>query len=205
MSEHLTSWTVLAHVLRPQGRKGEVLAELRTDFPEKFSERRRVFLVPAGFEGAPSAARQAEVVSHWLSVGKNEGRVVLQFSGVSSITEAEALAGLDVVVPSDERVALADDSVYISELVGCTLYDRSTVLGVLTDVQFATSPDGSRRLEDAAALLVVESDDGDEVLVPFAKAFLTGVDVGAKRVDMVLPEGLVEVNRLDSTKAAQKR
>lgn len=205
MSERLPTWTVLAHVLRPQGRKGEVLAELLTDFPEKFSERGQVYLAPAGFDGAPSAARQAEVVSHWLPVGKNEGRVVLQFSGVGSITEAEALAGLDVLVPSDERVALVDDSVYVSELVGCTLYDRATSVGVVMDVQFATTPDGSRRLEDAAALLVVESGDGAEVLVPFAKAFLTGIDVAAKRVDMVLPEGLADVNRQGSTKVARKR
>lgn len=205
MSERLTSWTVLAHVLRPQGRKGEVLAELLTDFPEKFSERRQVYLVPAGFEGAPSEARQAEVISHWLPVGKNEGRIVLQFAEVGSITEAEALAGLDVVVPREERVTLADDAVYISELVGCTLYDRSTAVGIVTDVQFATTPDGARRLEEAAPLLVVEAENGAEVLVPFAKAFHPHVDAAAKRVDMTLPEGLVEVNRQDSTKAARKR
>lgn len=205
MSERLTSWTVLAHVLRPQGRKGEVLAELLTDFPEKFSERKQVYLAPGGFEGEPSAAREAVIVSHWLPVGKNEGRIVLQFAGVGSITEAEALAGLDVMVPSEERVKLADDAVYISELVGCTLYDRSTVVGVVTDVQFATTPDGARRLEEAAPLLVVTAPDGGEVLVPFAKAFLMHVDLRAKRVDMVLPDGLVDVNRQDTTKAARKR
>ena len=205
MSERLTSWTVLAHVLRPQGRKGEVLAELLTDFPEKFSERSRVFLAPTGFEGAPSATRQVEVVSHWLPVGKNEGRIVLQFAGVGSITEAEALAGLDVVVPSEERAELADDAVYISELVGCAVFDRSKKIGVVTDVQFATTPDGGRRLEDAAPLLVVEAQDGAEVLVPFAKVFITGISIEAKRIDMALPEGLVDVNREDPTKAARKR
>ena len=205
MSERLTSWTVLAHVLRPQGRKGEVLAELLTDFPEMFSERRQVYLVPAGFEGAPSAARRIEVASHWLPVGKNQGRIVLQFAGVGSITEAEALAGLDVVVPSEERVTLADDSVYISELVGCALYDRSTAVGVVMDVQFATTSDGARRLEDAAPLLVVEAENGAEVLVPFAKAFITGISIEAKRIDMALPEGLVEVNREGPAKAARKR
>lgn len=205
MSERLTSWTVLAHVLRSQGRKGEVLAELLTDFPEKFSERKQVFLAPAGFEGAASTARQVEVVAHWLPVGKNEGRIVLQFAGVGSITDAEALAGLDVVVPREERVELADDAVYISELIGCAVFDRSEKIGVVTDVQFATTPDGGRKLEDAAPLLVVTSTDGDDVLVPFAKAFLNGVNVQAKRVDMTLPGGLVEVNRQGTTKAARKR
>jgi 16S rRNA processing protein RimM len=55
--------------------------------------------------------------------------------------------------------------------------------------------DGGRRLDDAAPLLVVRSLEADEILLPFAKAFLVRVDTEAKRIDMTLPEGLVEVNR----------
>lgn len=195
MSNRSPSWVVLAHLLRPQGRKGEVLAELLTDFPERFEQRERVFLGPAGFDGDEADARPVEVVSHWLPVGKNEGRVVLCFAGINSITDAESIAGLDLMVPRDERVAPEDNAVYISELVGCTLYSGPVPVGIVTDVQFAMTPDGARRLEEAAPLLSVTSTEGDEILVPFAKAFLVGVDVAAKRVDMVLPEGLIEVNR----------
>jgi 16S rRNA processing protein RimM len=49
------------------------------------------------------------------------------------------------------------------------------------------------------------SPDGDEILIPFAKAFLVGVNVKEKRVDMVLPEGLVEVNRASEPGSDQKR
>lgn len=203
MSERSPSWVVLAHLLRPQGRKGEVLAELLTDFPERFEQRTRVFLGPVDFEGNEAAARPAEVVSHWLPVGKNEGRIVLQFAGIDSITDAESIAGLDVMVPREERVAPEDDAVYISELVGCTLYNGSASVGIVTDVQFAMTADGSRRLDEAAPLLAVASTEGDEILVPFAKAFLVDVDVAAKRVDMVLPEGLIEVNR--SSRASDER
>ncbi|GGA54027.1 ribosome maturation factor RimM [Edaphobacter acidisoli] len=205
MSDVLPSWVVVAHLLRPQGRKGELLAELLTDFPERFSEQRRVFLAPMGFAGAPSAAREAEVRGHWLPIGKNEGRIVLEFAGIDSITAAEAVAGLDVIVPRENRMKLADDSVYISELAGCTVYDRSHAVGVVKDVQFATTADGARRLEDAAPLLVVEAQDGAEVLVPFAKAFIMGISIEAKRIDMELPEGLVDVNREDPAKTTRKR
>jgi 16S rRNA processing protein RimM len=195
MTQSTPAWVVLAHLLRPQGRKGEVLAELFTDFPERFEDQRRVFLAAPGFEGSQSEARPAEVVAFWLPVGKNEGRVVLQFAGIDTISDAESIAGQDVLVPREERRPLTDESVYISELIGCSVYDGALRVGVVEDVQFATTADGGRRLDDAAPLLAVRSLEGDEVLVPFAKAFLVAVDTEAKRIDMTLPEGLIEVNR----------
>ncbi|HEX4576675.1 MAG TPA: ribosome maturation factor RimM [Edaphobacter sp.] len=194
MTQSTPAWIVLAHLLRPQGRKGEVLAELFTDFPERFEDQRRVFLAAPGFVGEQSEARAAEVVAFWLPVGKNEGRVVLQFAGVDTISDAESIVGQDVLVPREERLPLKDESVYISELIGCTVYNGSKPVGVVADVQFAMSADGGRRLDDAAPLLAVTSPEGDEILIPFAKAFLMAVDMDAKRIDMTLPEGLVEVN-----------
>jgi 16S rRNA processing protein RimM len=199
------SWIVLAQLLRPQGRKGELLAELLTDFPERFEEQRRVFLAPAGFSGTASEARSAEVVAFWLPVGKNEGRIVLHFAGIESISDAERLAGLEVIVPEEERQPLDDDAVYISELIGCTVYDGAVAVGTVEDVQFPMNSDGTRRLEDAAALFSVRSPEGDEVLIPFAKAFVVAIDTEAKRIDMALPQGLVEVNRTTEAKADQKR
>jgi 16S rRNA processing protein RimM len=203
-NDSATSWIVLAHLLRPQGRKGELLAELLTDFPERFDEKKRVFLASPNFSGEEAQARAVEVISFWLPVGKNEGRIVLQFEGIDSITAAEGIAGLDVIVPQAERLPLDDESEYISDLIGCTVYDRSTAVGVIDDVQFPSTPDGGRRLAEAAPLLAVSSPDGAEILIPFAKAFLVGIDVKERRVDMKLPEGLVEVNR-PSTNSDQKR
>jgi 16S rRNA processing protein RimM len=164
MTQSTPAWIVLAHLLRPQGRKGEVLAELLTDFPERFEDQRRVFLAAPGFDGEEAEARPAEVVAFWLPMGKNEGRVVLQFAGIDTISDAESIAGKDVLVPREERLPLEDESVYISELIGCTVYDGSKPVGVVADV-------------------------------PFAKAFLVAVDTEAKRIDMTLPEGLIEINR----------
>jgi 16S rRNA processing protein RimM len=195
MTRSTPAWVVLAHLLRPQGRKGEVLAELFTDFPERFEDQRRVFLAAPGFDGGEAEARSAEVVAFWLPVGKNEGRVVLQLAGIDTISDAESVAGQDVLVPREERLRLDDDSVYVSEMIGCTVYDGALPVGVVEEVQFAMTADGGRRLEDAAPLLAVRSPEGDEILIPFAKAFLVAVDTEAKRIDMTLPEGLIEVNR----------
>jgi 16S rRNA processing protein RimM len=205
MMKSNASWIVLAQLLRPQGRKGELLAELLTDFPERFEDQRRVFLAASGFRGTLEEARSAEVVSFWLPVGKNEGRIVLQFAGIDSISEAELVAGLEVIVPEEERRPLDDESVYISELVGCTIYDGAVAVGVVEDVQFPTTTDGGRRLTDAAPLLDVRSLEGDEILIPFAKAFLVTIDTDAKRIDMILPAGLIDVNRSSEVDPDQKR
>jgi len=195
-----TQWIVLAHLLRPQGRKGEILADLLTDFPERFSSSPRVFLAPEHFTGPESDARPAEVRDFWLPVGKNSGRIVLHLTGIDSISQAETLGGFDVIVPASELPELEDDAEYISDLVGCTLFDHASpevtlALGTVTDVHFATTPDGSRRLEEAAPLLAVETPTGEEILVPFVKAFLIAVDTGGRRIDMNLPVGLAESQR----------
>jgi 16S rRNA processing protein RimM len=198
MTQSTSTWIVLAHLLRPQGRKGELLAELFTDFPERFADKGRVFLAAPGFSGEQAEAGSAKVVGFWLPVGKNKGRVVLQFAGIETISDAETIAGLDVIIPCEERLALEDESVYISDLVGCAVYDGQKCVGVVDDVQFAMTADRGRRLDDTAPLLAVVSPDGDEILIPFVKAFLTTVDTGAKRIEMTLPAGLIEVNRSPS-------
>jgi 16S rRNA processing protein RimM len=181
------AWVWLARIRRPQGRKGEVFAEILTDFPEKFAERRRLWLLgaePTTGASALTAPREAELTNHWL----HKGGVVLHFAGVDSISAAETLQGLIVAVSRTERAALGEDEAYISDLVGCTLFDVSGAepmrIGVIEDVDRAAGP---------TPLLVVRSAKG-EVLIPFAKSYLRCVDLEAKRVEMALPEGLADLN-----------
>ena len=186
------AWVWLARIRKTQGRKGEVLAEILTDFPEKFAERKRVWLLTAAKPSLSSegeAAREAALLSHWL----HKGGVVLHFAGVDSITDAELLRGMVVAVPRAQRVTLGEDEVYVGDLIGCQLIDVASAfernVGVIEDVDRDAGP---------VALLVVHGDGGrDEILVPFAKAYLQGIDLEGKRVRMALPEGLVEVQISD--------
>jgi 16S rRNA processing protein RimM len=181
-------WVVLAHVLRPQGRKGELLAELLTDFPERFAERRELSLRKGDGPVEPIL-----IEAHWLPVGKNAGRVVLKFGGIDSINDAERFAGFDVVIPMEHRAELDDDEQYIADLIDCTLIDGEHVVGIVEDIHFPTNTAGAR-LAEAAPLLVVRSPAGDELLIPFAKAWIQAIDTAAKRIEMRLPEGLLEIN-----------
>ena len=189
------SWVWLARIRRTQGRKGEVFADILTDFPEKFAERKRLWLLPhdgaarplEGHEAGASAAREVELVAHWL----HKGGIVLHFSGVDSISDAEKLAGLVVAIPRAARAGLGEDEVYIGDLIGCVLVDvagaEAVVVGEIEDVDKTAGP---------APLLVVHGKRG-EVLVPFAQSYLRRLDVEGKRVEMALPEGLVELNAPD--------
>jgi 16S rRNA processing protein RimM len=192
-------WVWLARIRRPQGRKGEVLAEILTDFPEKFAERRRVWLLPAASAGtpgpshlgtreakavSPAAPREVELANHWL----HKGGIVLHFAGVDSISAAEELKGMVVAVPKAERAPLAADEIYIGDLIGCVLVNvagaEAVTVGEIENVD---------RSGGAAPLLAVRSARG-EVLIPFAKSYLRRIDLEGKRVEMVLPEGLVDLN-----------
>ena len=184
----------LARLLRPQGRRGEVLAELLTDFPDQLAGRTGLYLAPEQFRGAPSAARACSIRSSWLPKGKNEGRVVLSFAGVETIESAEALAGLEVLVEAKGRLALEEGAAYISDVVGCTVFDGDREIGVVSDVQFPATPDGRRRLEHAVPLLVVRHGAADaEVLIPFAREFVREMDLDGRSLRMTLPVGLLDL------------
>ena len=190
-------WVWLARIRRPQGRKGEVFAEILTDFPAKFSERRHLWLIReevapvradgVAHEGVPGSLspRSIQLKTHWL----HKGGVVLHFEGVESISDAEKLAGMIVAIPREQRAPLAEDEVYISDLVGCVLVDIANtdspaIVGEIRDVERSIGP---------VPILMVRGAAG-EVLIPFAKEYLRNINLEAKRVEMALPEGLVDLN-----------
>lgn len=196
-------WVWLARIKRTQGRKGEVFAEVLTDFPQKFSERRRLWLLKSTAAASAKVSddgREVELVHHWM----HKGGIVLHFGGVDSISAAEELAGCIVAIPHAERAALDEGDVYIGDLIGCVLVNvagaEPVVVGEIEDVDRSAGPvamlavrpvRGERRESESRRA------GDDEILIPFAKDYLRRVDVDTKRVEMALPQGLVELNRLE--------
>lgn len=179
-----TEWAALARIRRAQGRRGEVFADLLTDFPEKFAERKKLWLIAAEDSPASAAPREVELTAHWL----HKGGVVLHFSGIDSISAAESLRGLLVAIPRNQRARLNTDEAYVSDLVGCSLVDVSgphpISIGTVDDVDRTAGP--------VALLIVLRGTK--EILVPFAKSYLRKIDIEARRIEMILPEGLVNLN-----------
>jgi 16S rRNA processing protein RimM len=173
-------WTILARLVRPQGRHGEILADILTDFPERFTDRKRLFLVRS--ETSEADVREIALERHWL----HKGRVVLKFAGIDSINDADPMRELLVAVPANERAPLPEDTVYISDLLGCEIVDVSGPA--------PASIGEVRDFDRDAGLLSVETPSGGEALIPFAKAYLVRMDLAGKRIEMRLPAGLLEIN-----------
>lgn len=184
--DHRPSWIVVAHIVRPQGRRGEVLADVLTDFPERFGERQTLTLVNAKNE----AVRQVILTAFWL----HKGRVVLKFSGIESISDAEALRGLDVAISFEQRAPLEEGSYYISDLIGCEVWHEGRSIGQIVAVDRETTDAPLLVLKPERSLSSMPSRSDEELLVPFAKAYLRNVDIEGKSIEMKLPEGLLEIN-----------
>jgi len=166
----------LARVVKTQGRHGEVAVEVHSDAPDRFHE--GLQLLALGTSG--DTRREVDIEGLWL----HKGLLVLKFRGVDSISDAEMLIGAELQVPSRQRAALEAGWSYISDLVGCVVLDRGHEIGRIEDVQFGAGE---------APLLIVATGN-KKFDVPFAEAYLEGVEIARKQVRMSLPEGLLEIN-----------
>jgi 16S rRNA processing protein RimM len=173
----------VARVLRPHGRRGEVAAEILTDFPERLKTLPSVLL----WDGR-SGPRETPVRGCWLSLSRG-GQAIFHFEGSDSISDAEKLVGLQVQIPLADRMPLPLGSYYVSELIGCEVFETSgRMLGSVADVQFTG--------EGVAGtpILAVNSATG-ELLIPLAQDICVRVDTGERRIEVALPEGLREINQ----------
>jgi 16S rRNA processing protein RimM len=202
LSSETQRWVIVARILRPRGNKGEVAAELLTDFPKRLTKMTEVFL------GASAGAGQAEprpiaLKACWLSQN-HKGQAVFHFEGSNSISEAEKFRGLDVLLPIEQRVMLPSGQYFVDDLAGCSVFENfeepsvissspcsmataPALLGVVLGVQFTGEG------VSGTPILVVDTQSG-ELLIPLAEEICRRVDTVARRIDVVLPEGLRSLN-----------
>jgi 16S rRNA processing protein RimM len=202
LSAETQRWVIVARILRPRGNKGEVAAQLLTDFPERLTKLTEVFLGASGPAGAVEP-RLTPLKSCWLSQN-HKGQAVFHFEGCNSISEAEKFRGLDVLLPIEKRVPLSAGQYFVDDLIGCLVFENfaeppivssspcslataPSLLGVVKDVQIPG--------EGVAGtpILVVDTSAG-EILVPLAEDICTRIDTAARRIDVELPEGLRDLN-----------
>jgi 16S rRNA processing protein RimM len=188
----------IARVLRSRGNKGEVAAELLTDFPSRISTLEQVYLRQGN--GEPHAIG---LVRFWVDQN-HPGQGVFHFAGCTNISQAEALRGREVLLPIEQRVQLPAGQYFVTDLIGCTVFETPTqeaklaspacaleeaprVLGTVADVYFPGEG------VSGTPLLQVQTASG-EVLLPLAEEFCTRIDPAARRIDVKLPEGLRDIN-----------
>jgi 16S rRNA processing protein RimM len=179
------AWVVVARLIRPHGRRGELIAEILTDFPERFHQRSRLFLIPP--ERIGSRPREVGLENFWFL----RSRLVMKIQGIDSINDAEGLRGFTVAIPAAERAPLDAGSVYVSDLIGCRVVDLNrggADVGAIIDVD---------RDSSSTELLVVRrgnGEGGEDLQIPFVAEYVVRVDAAHRRLEMRLPEGLLEIN-----------
>jgi 16S rRNA processing protein RimM len=168
----------LARVVKTQGRRGEVAAEIYSDIEDRFTVGMKL---QALARDSDTIRRELEVEELW----PHKGLLVLKLAGVDSISDAEMLIGCELQVPRSQRSELQAGWNYVSDLVGCVVLDHGREIGRIEDVQFGAGEAPLLVVRDAAAKLFE---------VPFAEAYLDGIDIERRQIRMELPEGLLGVN-----------
>ena len=177
--ENESEFIAVARIARPQGRRGEVAAEILSDFPERFSGLKMVFLAEPG--GLPEPAQVDDAWPH-------KGRIILKFAGVDSISDAELLRGREVLIPRSERAPLGEHQYWVSDLEGCRVVVERN--GTMAEVGRVVGVDSAA----GADVLRVESARG-EVLIPLAQEICTRIDTESKVILINPPEDLLELNQ----------
>jgi 16S rRNA processing protein RimM len=167
---------LVGRIARAHGIRGQVIVNLDTDFPEtRFQPGAELFVERAG---------RIEKL-RLTTVRFQQERPVVGIDGVTTMTEAEALAGAELRVPVDWLAPLPPDTFYRHELIGCRVDTTAGEhVGVVGDIEGTF--EGSR--------LMIAGQRG-EVQVPLTKAICTTIDVSAKRIVIEPPDGLLDLNR----------
>jgi 16S rRNA processing protein RimM len=166
---------MVARAVRTRGLKGELVADLLTDFPTRFENLKHLFgVAPAG------ERKRFELENYWF---QNE-RLVLKFFGFDDIDSAKTLVGYEFGVPEAERVELPEDEYYDWELEGCLVEDHlGTAIGTVREILRT----------GGVELLVVENEQRREYMIPMAAPIVTDIDIARKRIVVDPPEGLLEL------------
>ncbi len=153
---------------------------MHTDVPDRFRQDLRLWAL-----AKDGQRREVTVEDFW----PHKSFLVLKFHGIETITDAELLLGAELQLPRSERAQLEPGWTYLSDLIGCTVFDGQREIGEIEDVQFGAGE---------APLLVVRSKEQQRAKlpyeIPFAEAYLEKLDLERKQVRMKLPEGLLDVN-----------
>lgn len=169
-------YVTIARVVRPRGIKGEVLADDFSDSDERFAAAN---LVARDENGAlrPIVADR---------VWRHDGRLVLKFQGVDTISDAEKLRGAKVQLPAGDLGSAPEGEYFLRDLIGCEVVEAETErnLGRVTEI-----------LEPRGALLLRVDCGGEELLIPFAREICVDIAPREKRIRVSLPEGLEQLNR----------
>ncbi len=163
----------IAKIAKTRGLRGELVADLLTDFPERFDNLKKVFAVKPSGE-----TLELEIEKFWFQ----KARIILKFAGFDSIEAAENLRDYEVCVSEAEAVELEADEFFDWQLAECAV---ETIDGIILGKVSELMRTGGTEI------LVVKGAEKD-YLIPFAETICVEVDIENKLIKIDAPEGLLE-------------
>lgn len=161
---------LIGEVLRPQGISGELRVYPLTTDPERFLKLREVILRRGETD------QRFRIVKARLQMEN----VLLKVEGIDTVDQAEKYRGFEVRIDRSEVPPLSEGWYYF-ELEGMQVYEGDLLLGTLSQV-----------LETGANDVYVVKGPKGEICVPALKSVVQRVDVPGRRMDVILPPGLLE-------------
>jgi len=166
---------VIARIVKPRGIRGEVNCVIQTDFPERFSSLESVTV------WLPNETRlKLKVEDAWF----HNQRVILKFEGYDTMTAAQELTGGRLVIADADLELLEEGQFFEHQVIGAdVITSNGRIIGRVKGVMRTGGTD----------VLVLQTEEGVERMIPFADEICTEVDVNAKRITVNPPEGLLDL------------
>lgn len=166
----------VAHAVKTRGLKGEIVADLLTDFPERFADLSQLIVVAR--DGQRSVV---QLENYWF----HQARVILKLAGYDTVEAANPFVGCDFAVPESRRVQLPEGQFYDWELEDCVVETTTgEQIGRVRDVL---------RVGGGVEMLVVENAQEHEHLIPMVETIVVDIDKAGKRIRIDPPQGLLEL------------
>ncbi len=175
MTQDSPKYLLLGEIVRPHGVRGELKMRVLTDYPERIAQLKAVYLATD-----PNAKRPARYVISGLRMHQSDALLTLK--QVTDRNQAELMRGMYVMVDVRDAVPLADDEVYLYQLIGMevrTIDGES--LGKITDVLETGAND----------VYIVQGEAYGETLIPVTDETIIKTDTDSGIVTVKLPEGLL--------------
>ena len=155
------------------GIRGEVKVFPTTDDPARFKKLKKVIL--------DTGKRQIDMEIQSVRFFKQF--VIVKFKGIDNINDVEQYKGSSLFVSRENAVSLEENEYYIADLIGMeVVLEDNTHFGTLKDVMETGAND----------VYVVETSDGEEILLPAIRDCILDVNVEEKRMTVHVLEGLLD-------------
>ena len=165
-------------IVSTQGLKGEVRVYPNTDFPQRFIEPGKRWILRSN----ATQPEEIQLVKGRYLDGK--GLYIVQFAGIETCEQAEALRGSKILVLASDRPELEAGEFHVADLIGLEVFDQATQERVGTVVDILSA--GNDLLE------VKRENSKSRVLIPFVMAIVPIVDLKQNRIEITPPPGLIE-------------